>query len=407
MRATIQPQDVEDDDPEVALAIQESIELMEESELQQALEASRAHMPSTPKAGSSSKILLNLNETDDAAVLQHEDIYGSLDSEDEYDLDVQPTRLETALSIANAGPSRSSFPLSNLQPRSLFAPPISSAFGDPSSLLPSEPSTSAPSEPSEKVVNSDDDMEEVPVQPSSLDPSPDLKSVPAELPQFKELATPKPPLREELAPSPFDTAQLESDDEMEEVTPARRIDLEPILADSAHEASPTLSGSESHSRHLTSLSPLVRPLSLTTSQNRIDTAPARDDSPIEEHNDVRTHKEKSTEVGSSDVEPSSPWSTSVSPRNARLSLPPDQEHEGEDWDAAQEMDPQAEEGEFARFISQVRGKDIDEVRNEIEEEIRVLNEQKKIAMRDSEDVTQQMISQIMVHFLFILFLKSI
>jgi DNA excision repair protein ERCC-5 len=62
------------------------------------------------------------------------------------------------------------------------------------------------------------------------------------------------------------------------------------------------------------------------------------------------------------------------------------------------MDPDAEEGEFARFMSQVKGKDLDEVQQEIDDEIRVLNQQKKAAMRDSEDINQQMISQIMVSF---------
>ncbi|KAJ7227291.1 hypothetical protein GGX14DRAFT_418925 [Mycena pura] len=68
----------------------------------------------------------------------------------------------------------------------------------------------------------------------------------------------------------------------------------------------------------------------------------------------------------------------------------------EDWDAAQEMDADAEEGEFARFISQVKGKDLDEVRRDIDNEIQVLNAQKKAAMRDSEDINQQMVSQIMM-----------
>ena len=68
----------------------------------------------------------------------------------------------------------------------------------------------------------------------------------------------------------------------------------------------------------------------------------------------------------------------------------------ESWDAAQEMDAHAEEGEFARFLSQVKGKDLDDVRREIDDEIMTLNLQKKAAMRDSEDITQQMIAQIMV-----------
>jgi DNA excision repair protein ERCC-5 len=68
----------------------------------------------------------------------------------------------------------------------------------------------------------------------------------------------------------------------------------------------------------------------------------------------------------------------------------------ENWDAAHEMDPEAEEGEFARFISQVKGKDLDDVRREIDDEIKSLNQQKMVAMRDSDDITNQMISQIMV-----------
>jgi DNA excision repair protein ERCC-5 len=66
------------------------------------------------------------------------------------------------------------------------------------------------------------------------------------------------------------------------------------------------------------------------------------------------------------------------------------------WDAAQEMDVIAEEGDFAQFLSQMKGQDLEAARREIDSEIRELNKQKKVAMRDSEDVTQQMISQIMV-----------
>jgi hypothetical protein len=70
--------------------------------------------------------------------------------------------------------------------------------------------------------------------------------------------------------------------------------------------------------------------------------------------------------------------------------------EVEDWDAAQEMDPIAEEDEFAKFLSQVKGKDLGAVQQEIEQEITSLNQQRKAASRDSDDITQHMISQIMV-----------
>jgi DNA excision repair protein ERCC-5 len=74
----------------------------------------------------------------------------------------------------------------------------------------------------------------------------------------------------------------------------------------------------------------------------------------------------------------------------------DQEHE--DFDAAHEMDPDAEAGEFARWMSQVKGRDLDDVRKEIEQEINGLRKEQKAAMRDSEDITGQMIAQIMVSF---------
>ncbi|KAI6108074.1 PIN domain-like protein [Pisolithus sp. B1] len=91
------------------------------------------------------------------------------------------------------------------------------------------------------------------------------------------------------------------------------------------------------------------------------------------------------------------WSRSPSPAGAGVlpTLHPEATMV-EDWDAAQEMDPQAEEGEFARFVSQVKGRDIEVVRHEIDEEIRILNQQRKAALRDSDDITQQMISQIML-----------
>ena len=60
------------------------------------------------------------------------------------------------------------------------------------------------------------------------------------------------------------------------------------------------------------------------------------------------------------------------------------------------MDLHAEEDEYTRFVSQMKGKDIDTVRREIDDEISELNKQKKSVMRDSEDITQQMISQIIV-----------
>lgn len=81
------------------------------------------------------------------------------------------------------------------------------------------------------------------------------------------------------------------------------------------------------------------------------------------------------------------------PSGSRPLVPP---HQEEEWDAANEVDVRAEEGEFARFMSHVKGRNIDDMRKEIDDEIKHLNQQRKAAMRDSEDITQQMINQIMV-----------
>ena len=76
--------------------------------------------------------------------------------------------------------------------------------------------------------------------------------------------------------------------------------------------------------------------------------------------------------------------------------PGEQDQEQEAFDAAHEMDPDGEAGEFARWMSQVKGRDLDDVRKEIEQEINGLRKEQKAAMRDSEDITAQMIAQIMV-----------
>lgn len=98
------------------------------------------------------------------------------------------------------------------------------------------------------------------------------------------------------------------------------------------------------------------------------------------------------------------WSRSPSPKPREMGtsdqegLDPahDTNMEERDWDAAHEVDVEGEEGEFARFVSQVNGKDLDTVRGEIEMEIKELHKAKKNHQRDSEEITQQMVAQIMV-----------
>ncbi|EJD06452.1 PIN domain-like protein, partial [Fomitiporia mediterranea MF3/22] len=87
------------------------------------------------------------------------------------------------------------------------------------------------------------------------------------------------------------------------------------------------------------------------------------------------------------------WSRAASPSGVKGQ--DDTDKREEDWDAADEMNVHEETGEFARFAAQVRGRDLDTVRAEIDDEIRQLREQRKAAMRDAEDVNQAMIAQIM------------
>lgn len=89
------------------------------------------------------------------------------------------------------------------------------------------------------------------------------------------------------------------------------------------------------------------------------------------------------------------WSRSPSPTGEVNEEAPNQVVE-QSWDAAEEMDPHAEESEFARFMSQVKGRDLEDIRREIDDEIETLNQQRKAAMRNAEDITQQMVAQIMV-----------
>ena len=91
------------------------------------------------------------------------------------------------------------------------------------------------------------------------------------------------------------------------------------------------------------------------------------------------------------------WDRTGSP-DARQEEGTSEKH-NEGWDAAEEMNVHEETGEFARFAAQVRGRDLDTVRAEIDDEIRLLRDQRKAAMRDAEDVNQAMVAQIMVSFL--------
>lgn len=55
-----------------------------------------------------------------------------------------------------------------------------------------------------------------------------------------------------------------------------------------------------------------------------------------------------------------------------------------------------EQDDYARFLANIKNRDLNEVRTEIDDEIRILNGQNKVAMRDSDEITLAMIAQIQV-----------
>lgn len=378
--------DLPDEDPELMIAMQESINLEEESYLQRALEASRMSIAGPSPTGTASTASFNAA----ASIIR--------DASDGEDLYI-PGRLETALAIANAGPAH----------KPLYMPhnsPVSRAEWRPTRLLISK---TAPRASTSHIVahESDDDMEEIQVPLAVLAPSVEAKA------RFHTEVS-RTPL-EPASHAVSEAVMSESDDDMEEVTLASEsatVDKSsrnmiagghtslssqiPILvlknAASSSDDDMYMSVNEGHAAHMSPKNESER----GSVSIRSSPAPPLVALNTSREDQLMTAREgdRIAEDSDSEDEPLTDWSRSPSPvtgRNQTAAQPA-----SENWDAAEEMDVLAEEGEFARFVSQVKGKDLDSVRREIDEEIKALNEQKKVAMRDSEDITQQMISQIMI-----------
>lgn len=362
--------------------------------MRRAIEESRAEAAIPPRlsenGASSSKVTLD-GEHSRASRLP-----AFLDDDDDDNLYASPSRLETALSIGGAGPSRR--PVSEARRTSGTSFPHSSVFGTPSLLLPETSTASAApvaSAASPLVVSSDpedDDMEEVLVAPVPAPLTPprsvklaassprkepllvedsdeDMEEV-STLPQFSR--PPQRPIRRappQALPSRATPSPSPIPEERPPDSPPRNVSLE---------ASPEVIEVE-QAEHLPQSPEQATPAS----------PPVREDDSAEVPEPHRSSDSEDDEAV--------PWDRPPSPQPDESGTKPTAVPSTADgWDAADEMDPHAEEGEFARFISQVRGKDIESVRKEIDDEIRELNQQRKAAMRDSEDITQQMISQIMV-----------
>ncbi|CAA7266955.1 unnamed protein product [Cyclocybe aegerita] len=360
-----------DDDDLVAFAVQES---MDQPTATKPVSASRPSQISTRSLSSPRA-------------------YESL-SDDDFYVDKQPTRLETALSIANAGPSRPhSTPSKQVVTSSLFGAPSLLSSIKKTGVLPKD---------------LDDDLEEV---NSRIPPA---SSEVAREKNLLAYSTVVPEVR-------GDGTDTEAGAQIRplHLTPATAIPPEAILQSSQlAESPPSLPGTIVEDVNPTSRSP--SPLPLTDSDDDIEEIelpivpesiqqkppsptisaqqPKLSEPSLQEH--VPTNGLPASDgVVEYAEETLFAWSRTPTPTPVREiynSRPPSPAaREEDDWDAAQEMDVQAEEGEFARFVSQVKGRNMDEVRKEIDDEIKQLNLQRKAAMRDSEDITQQMIAQIM------------
>ena len=369
-------QTTDDDDPAMQLAVKESLESQEEAELWRALEASREE-PHRTAEGTSTAATLDVLETVVSEASDGDELY-------------VPGRLETALSIANAGPTPKSISMT----RRLSSLPQTSFFNAPKLLI-DHPTSPSPDLSEDASLEYLDHVEEV-AQPTSLvAASPTTpKGDPGSLGTVSGLTT----ANESLQVTPIEElsgAISDSDEDMEPVllsipekqpsamTPLPETPKSNVLVSA--DRGPTVSGRVHFEDDV-----------LSTSQASAASTPSEAHAPQSLHEPV---------IPVSDLEDEekviSDWSRSPSPVADALfatetETPKAPAVVDESWDAAQEMDAHAEEGEFARFLSQVKGKDLDDVRREIDDEIKTLNQQNKVAMRDSEDITQQMIAQIMV-----------
>lgn len=321
-----------------------------------------------------------------------------------------PTPFGTVLSFANTTPSRPHVS-TPARPTSAVKQTGSSTFGAPVLLATSAPtSRKTPAHPQSPVPSSSHPR--APSIPVSTPPK-TLASVPDAVPPNRSLSPHFSPGRdEEMVHTDTVGSRTAAYVALHTDSLAPRLDLplpssslvskesDQELHNHARSPSPELEYVDNVIAHIPESPPSIPRTPRTRSVSPV--IPARVSEPLfidddeEEIRDFQDTREPSPVVmldsGAANEGTSFP-SRAVSPE--RLAVAPEEEEEA-DWDAAQEMNPDAEEGEFARFISGVKGRDLADVRKEIDEEILSLNKQRTAAMRDAEDISQQMIHQIMV-----------
>ncbi|KAH9068359.1 hypothetical protein EDB83DRAFT_2586185 [Lactarius deliciosus] len=355
------------------LKTKKSLESHEEADLRRALKASRDE--SQWLLGSTSTVSgLDVSET------------VASEASDGDELNV-PGRLETALAIANAGPTPKSISMT----RRLSSLPQTSYFNAPKLLI--DPTSPSPDPTEDSPLEYLDSVEEVARASSPAVASPTTPKGDPGLPRGAPALTTtnESPQAEPL--EDLSGAVSDSDDDME-LVPLSIPENQPS-AETLPETPKRKDLGSADRRTVTSGRVHFEDEVLSTGRASVAAASSESHSPHSLHQPITPDSEPSDEE-----KVISDWSRSPSPVADTLSATETATSRApavdDSWDAAQEMDPHAEEGEFARFLSQVKGKDLDDVRREIDEEIKTLNQQKKAAMRDSEDITQQMIAQIMV-----------
>ncbi|KAF8262103.1 hypothetical protein EI94DRAFT_1886778 [Lactarius quietus] len=357
-----QVQPTDDDDPALQLAVKESLESQEEAELRHALEASR-NVPQRTAGGTSTSAGLDVSEIVAGEASDGDELY-------------VPGRLETALAIANAGPTPKSISMT----RRLSSLPQTSYFNAPKLLIDHPPSPS-PDLSDDASLEYLDYVEEVAQAISPIAASPTTpKGDSTLLGSAPTLTTTNESLQVEVIEE-LSGAVSDSDEDMEPV-PLSIPEKQPS-ATTAPVETPKSKDLISVDRH-TNTSGHVRFEDDVLSTGKASGA----STPSESHTPHTLQDAVIPDSEPSDEEKLiSDWSRSPSPvadalfaTEGKASKAPAVDDES--WDAAQEMDLHAEEGEFARFLSQVKGKDLDDVRREIDEEIKTLNQQKKAAMHD-------------------------
>ncbi|KAL1673181.1 hypothetical protein EV122DRAFT_294378 [Schizophyllum commune] len=354
---------MEEDDDLLAIAIQESLE--------QPSQHSQLEVSSTSKAAPEKPSRPSISET--------------------------PSRLETALAIGIGGysstPGGSSRPpLSTPRvPSSSARPPLSSSTRPSQTSIDStRPSVSTPGPPmstsaatpsfgtfgTPTLLLGDDEQEEPEATESAVPAIGEQPSTAMDVPR------PAPAAEPSVAPT-TELMSSDEDDEMEEV-PVPSAEPTRIPFPSPKRTPPPIRRSPSPIHR--SPSPIHRPS--RTRQSRLPSpSPIHSPAPVPHASPLpspgKTIDGDEDLVNDQDEDQGGPAEEQ-----------PDQPHE--DFDAAHEMDATAEEGEFARFLSQVKGRDLASVRSEIDDEITSLRQQRTAAMRAAEDVTQQMVAQIMI-----------